>query len=527
MTAEIEALRAALAAARAESEAKSRLISHTSHEIRTNLAGVLGLAQAARETRLTPEQHEFFELIAASGDAILTLVNDLLDLSKMEAGMLGIESISFDLMHTLDDVAATFKAPFQEKGLTLEMEKDPSLPARVSGDPGRLRQILVNLLANAVRFTDTGGATIEVSLIERTQDGVLVEVAVVDTGVGIPPDRQDAIFAPYAQADPGVARQRGGSGLGLSIARQLAELMGGSLTVDSVVGEGSRFSLRLPLVEALHVTVPTDVGVRAAISELPMLVISERPETLSAAIAGLEAQVDTATTDEGIEKRLAAAIDQPYALIAIERSDALELAAELRTRNGLDTTHILILTATGQRGDAARCRELRIGGYLTAPYAPIDVATAVSEVIAGPAPFDLTVLVTRHWLRERRRRLSILVVDDSPTLRMTSSRLLERRGHSVRTVGGGDAAIDAVRTHRYDAIVMDINMPGMDGYEATARIRSSEFGDEVPIIAVSSQADEVVEARVIAAGASELLSRPFEVFELVAAIERAIVDDHA
>ncbi len=519
-----ETLKAALEAAEAESAAKSRLISHTSHEIRTNLAGVLGLAQAAQETRLTPEQQEFFHLIVSSGDAILTLVNDLLDLSKMEAGMLVVDHTPFDLHGTIDDVVAAYRGTFAAKHLSLRVELDEHLPARVVGDPGRIRQVCANLLANAARFTDTGGAVLEVSVKERSADSVRVQFAVIDTGVGVPEDRRAAIFAPYTQANASAASNRGGSGLGLSISRQLVELMGGTLNLESTVGEGSRFFFDV----RLGVASGSDVAVRRAglgdLSDLPMLVLSARPETVQGAMGIADASIDVAADSEQMEKYLANSADQPYALLILEAGDALEIARVLRQREELETTHIMILTSTGERGDGALCRELRVGGYLTAPYSADDVVTAAAEVIAGPAPVDLTVLVTRHWLRERRKHLSLLIVDDSPTLRMTSSRLLERRGHSVKTVGSGESALEAVAVHRYDAIVMDIQMPAMDGYETTARIRNSEFGADIPIIAVSSHASAEAESRILAAGAFALLARPFDVFDLVATIERAIGD---
>ena len=521
---ERESLKAALEAAEAESAAKSRLISHTSHEIRTNLAGVLGLAQAAQETRLTPEQQEFFHLIVSSGDAILTLVNDLLDLSKMEAGMLVVDHTPFNLDGTIDDVVAAYRGIFDARNLSLGVERDERLPTRVVGDPGRIRQVLANLLANAARFTDIGGAVLEVTVQERSADSVRVQFAVKDTGLGVPEDRVAAIFAPYSQANDSVARNRGGSGLGLSISRQLVELMGGTLNVESTVGEGSRFFFDVPLADVSDADVAVSPAGYGDLSDLPMLVLSARPETVQGAMGIADASIDIAADLNEMEKYLDNAVDHPYALLILEGGDALAVAQDLRRREKLETTHIMILTPTGERGDGALCRELRIGGYLTAPYSPDDVVTAAAEVIAGPAPVDLTVLVTRHWLRERRKHLSILVVDDSPTLRMTSSRLLERRGHSVRTVGSGEAAIGAVTAHRYDAIVMDIQMPNMDGFETTERIRNSEFGAEIPIIAVSSHASAEARSRILAAGAFALLARPFDVFDLVSTIERAIGD---
>lgn len=518
-----DSLRAALVAAQTASAAKSRLISHASHEIRTQLAGVLGLAQAAQETRLTPDQQEFFDLIVTSGDALLTLVNDLLDLSKMEAGMLAVDRIPFGLWDAVDHAVTTFGSVFEEKGLTLTLERGPGVPDRVTGDPGRIRQVLANLLGNAVRFTDTGETIVRVLAADQSDDTTLVTFEVSDSGVGIPSDRLSAIFDPYSQADASVARTRGGSGLGLSIARQLVELMGGELVVRSVVGEGSTFSFAIPVGHAVESPVPSEPVSRSGLVDLPMLVVSDHASLVRDALQLEGSPIDMALDTDEMNKLLSNALDMPYALLVIEGPGGLEVARELRLREALDTTHLLILTAAGERGDAAICRELRVGGYLTTPYSSPDIAAAAQEVLAGPAPTDLTILVTRHWLRERRTRLSILVVDDSPTLRMTSSRLLERRGHSVRTVGGGAAAIEAVEAHRYDAIVMDINMPDMDGFEATERIRQSDFGADIPIVAVSSQATDEATERIIAAGASELLARPFEVFDLVAAIERALV----
>ncbi len=518
---DINALLAAKAAAEADSQAKSKLIAHTSHEIRTQLSGVLGIAQAALETRLTEEQREFMDLIVRSGDAILTLVNDLLDVSRIEAGMLTVESVPFSLTSTVEDIVSTFRSSCQDKGLQLEVEWDDAAPEQVVGDPGRVRQVLANLLSNAVRFTDSGDVVLTVAIEEHSGNAAKVGFTVADTGVGIAPDMLDRVFDPYAQAESG-GRQRGGTGLGLAISRQLAELMGGSLTVESEVGVGSRFTLSVPFVLATDAESHSSVLVVSELDGLPILVASDRADDLSRVLVERGAAVATVGTAADAERALAQAIDQPFALAIVDSDDPLWIAGRLRAERRLDLTHLMLLTPIGERGDAALCRELRVAGYLTQPYSPEDVAIAAQEVICGPAPNDLTTLVTRHWIRERRRRLSLLVVDDSPTLRMTASRQLERRGHSVRTVAHGGAAVEAASEHRYDAIVMDLNMPGVDGFEATRLIRQAPFGATVPIIAVTAQVEHDTESRILGAGASALLPRPFEMYELVSAIEREL-----
>lgn len=514
-----EELQDRLAAAERESSRKSELLAHTSHEIRTQLSGVIGMTQLVLETRLTPEQAEYIEVINASGESLLTLVNDLLDVSKMEAGHLSIEQIPYSVRDTLSDIVTSFSPQLVERGLWITVEFDPDLPNRVLGDPGRLRQVVANLLNNAAKFTEQGGISVKVDF----SDGSLVTVAVSDTGVGIAPDRQAAIFESYTQADETTARTHGGTGLGLVISKRLTEMMGGGLELVSEVGVGSTFTATLRVVP--DQSEPSD-RYSAATSELaglPVLLVGEMSDHQREALERLGLVVEAAVDSDPVKDMTAAyRRGAPFALVIVAAPvESLSIAEDLRAQPESRTTHILVLTTTGTRGDAAMCRELQVAGYLTNPYTPEDLARASREVLGGPAPLDLTLLVTKHWLRERRRRLNVLVVDASPTIRMSTNRMLERRGHVVVTAGSAQDALTAVSARRFDAAVVDLELPNASGLELVMQMRGS--GETpLPIVASTVNMDRESHESALAAGCSFVLARPFEIHDLVLAIEESV-----
>ena len=493
----------------AESARKTQLLAHTSHEIRTELSGLIGMAKVMMETRLTPEQSEYMTIIDDSGEAILTLVNDLLDFSKIEAGRLEVERVSFSLVDTLSDTLATFNGVTGSRGLWLKLELDPSIPDRLVGDPGRIRQVVANLVSNAVKFTDQGGVTVRATVND------VLQVEVADTGVGIAPDRQEAIFDSFTQADESTSRTHGGTGLGLSISRQLTEMMGGGLTVTSELGAGSTF--RASFRVAVDTSEPaTDPISSVGFSDLPVLITGDLVHDESLLPHGFALdRCEISRVAEEVVK--ATESGSPYALVVIGvATDPLGIAKAIRDGDGSHTTHIMVVSPMGNRGDAALCRELRVAGYLTSPYVDDDVTAAVSEVLHGPTPMDLTTLVTRHWLRERRRRLNVLIVDDSPTIRMATTRMLDRRGHLSIAVGSVDAAAAAVSANRFDAIVLDLHVP--NAYELGARL--AHLG--APLIGSTADLDDRTRERALASGFIAVLSRPFGVHQLVAAIEESV-----
>jgi CheY-like chemotaxis protein/nitrogen-specific signal transduction histidine kinase len=521
-------LRAAVAAAEQASRAKSQFLAEISHEIRTQLAGILGMAQVTLETKLTPQQREYVDLITTSADALLTLVNDLLDLSKIEAGHLAVEEIPFNLRDNLRDTVTSMVVTAEEKGITLDLVLSDDLPEHVVGDPGRLRQIVINLIGNAVKFTEVGGVT---ASIRADQSGAaeVVHIEIADTGVGISADKIDSIFERYEQAGDANGRQATGTGLGLTISRQLVEIMGGEIWAESELGNGSTFHVSLPLATVGSKTELPPTRKRSDLEGLPILIVADNQVNQSKLLESIRAtgMQPTAVTglDEAMEVLTRARLaDSPFALAVCDlNGDGIEFARKLRADENLAAMHVIVLTAIGQRGDAATCRELNVAGYLTKPIPAEDVRGAVEAVISGPSPLDLTVLVTKHWLRERRRHLNILVVDDSPTHRMVARRILERRGHRISAVGSGPEAIEAVQAHRFDIILLDLWMPGMGGFETAAAIRATEERDErTPIIALSADTVSELGENLADAGMDGLISKPFQVPQLLRTIEHLI-----
>lgn len=515
-------LRLRLAEAERESLRKSEILAHTSHEIRTQLSAVIGMTQLVRKTRLTPEQAEYVEIISEAGDGLLTLVNDLLDMSKLEADRLSIEQIPYSVRDTFSDIVAGFSSHLDDRGLWLNLDFDDEMPDRVIGDPGRLRQVIVNLIGNAAKFTEKGGVTVRVSADKDD----LMSVAVTDTGPGIPVERQSAIFESFTQADESTARTHGGSGLGLTISKRLTEMMGGDLTLSSEVGVGSTFTATIQMTRDLSEPIDRHEVARSELFGLPVMVVGDLSETKLDGLLRLGLKLDCVDEDRPVEK-LVEAFDagSPYALVVVSSlDDPLSVAEAMRDHRESRSTHVLILTTTGTRGDAAMCRELQIAGYLTSPYAPEDVARAAQEVLAGPAPIDLTLLVTKHWLRERRRRLNLLVVDASPTMRMSANRMLERRGHVVVTSGSGSEALAAASARKFDAAVVDLELPGVEGVELIRQLKAAA-DYELPIVASTISFDTEANVAAIHAGCSFVLARPFEINDLVTAIEQSVKDE--
>jgi len=508
--------------------AKMAFLANMSHEIRTPMSGILGTAELLRETALTPEQHASLDVITSSGDALLGILNDILDLSKIEAGEMTLEVTPFDLPALIYSTARLLGVRAFERGLELVCNVDDPVPRRVRGDPGRLRQVLINLIGNAVKFTPRGEVVVDVRLVRRADDRALIAFTVRDTGIGISPDQRERIFSPFGQADPSTTRKYGGTGLGLSISRRLVNLMGADISVESEPGRGSSFGFQVDLTvepEAAAVAPPRAAGLR----DVRTLVVDDNATNrhmLGALLEHAGAVVrEAGSASEAMPALLGALHDgHPYRLLVSDVNmpvrDGFELAQEIRDDPLLGELRVMLLTSTGRPGDGERCRRLGVAAYLQKPVSRVELVESAIAALGSPAaPGEAPPLVTRHTIAETRRSLHILLAEDNEVNQQVASAMLRKRGHVVDIVSDGRQAVDAVRAGRYDLVLMDMQMPVMGGMEATREIRSVEHDRHIPIIALTADAMAGERERCLAGGMNDYLAKPFKAFQLFAAVE--------